>query len=139
VSDTENKPAYWGDLDKESVQGWGCLIFLCVIGYGIYGAYEGLDSIGWISHKAEASITAESSWMEGESKTCISTPFNSEAAKSFNKPVGYAMAFLNCDDGPSHNISITFWGREIQQGNKAVFWSCTRTQDSFNCKQTGAD
>jgi hypothetical protein len=34
--------------------------------------YEWVDSTGWIPHREETTISAESSWMVGESKECVS-------------------------------------------------------------------
>lgn len=113
-----------------SSSGCGCLIVLCLLGAAIYGGYQKLESVGYISHSVETVITAQGSWMVGESKECTSpireTPFT----------------YISCDGGPEHKVKITFYGRE-KQGGKAAIWNCTRNdmsfmnENAFTCKQTG--
>jgi 8-oxo-dGTP pyrophosphatase MutT (NUDIX family) len=73
---------------KETAAGWGCLILLCFAGYAIYGGYEWLDTMGWISHREDSVITAGSGWLVGESKECWSAPLNAEGAAQSGKPIG---------------------------------------------------
>jgi hypothetical protein len=124
----------------------GWLALLVVAGLFFYytvssnpSAPQPVDSTGYISHKVESTITADPSWIIGESRTCTSNPLDLLSAKELHKPIGYALWGLACGgDGESHRITITFWGSEIQTGTKAAYWNCTRTSDSFTCKQTEA-
>ena len=54
------------------------------------------------------------------------------------KPTGYAISQVNCDGGPEHSVKITFFGRTEQPEYAWITWRCTRNEDSFTCKQTGA-
>ena len=137
------------DLDR-ALQRLGSMIFgLLVIGLFMSLLYlifaddpsvpAPIDSTGYISHKVETSISAQSSWMVGESKSCTSIPFDAELGSALGEKPGYAFDLVKCDDGPYRNIKVTFWGARNQPGKTAAFWSCTRTSESFTCKQTGAD
>lgn len=131
----------------ETALGWGCLVLLWLVGSGIYGGYKWLDSIGWISHREETTISARSDWLVGESKECWSPTLNSanEAFLHSEEGVGYAMPYVLCDDGPEHKMTITFYGRKVQAEYKAVSWRCIRAEvsflndNSFTCYQTGGD
>jgi hypothetical protein len=121
----------------------GWLILFFIIGCAIYGGYEGLDSIGWISHREDTMISARSDWLVGESKECWSATLNSDGATLLGKEVG-SMSGVSCDDGPEHNIKVTFYGRKVQPEYKTVSWRCTRNEvsflndnNSFACYQTG--
>lgn len=123
--------------------GLGCLVTVAIFAAIIYYSFadnphapKEIDSTGYLSHKVESIITAQATWMVGESKYCTSFP--SEAGL-YNKPEGYAFSYVSCDGGPVRNIPITFWGAEYQLGKKYAKWYCTRTADSFTCKQLGAD
>jgi hypothetical protein len=128
---------------KETAAGWGCLIILCILGYAIYGGYEWLDSIGWISHREDTTISARSDWLVGESKECWSATLNNDGAAQLAKEIGYTMSYVSCDDGPEHKMKVTFYGRTVQPEYKVVSWRCTREQTSFisdntfTCYQTG--
>jgi hypothetical protein len=122
---------------KGTAAGWGCLILLCIIGFAIYGGYEWLDSIGWLQHREITTISARSDWLVGESKECWSAPLNSDAGALLKKEIGYAISDVNCDDGPEHNMKVTFYGRKVQTEYKVVNWRCTRNEISFTCYQTG--
>lgn len=132
---------------KETAAGWGCLILgSLVLGFIvslIVGGYDGLDSVGWISHQEETVISARSDWLVGESKECWSATLNSDGAALTGKEVGYAMSAVSCDDGPEHNMTVTFYGRKVQPEYKTVSWRCTRNEvsflddNSFTCYQTG--
>jgi hypothetical protein len=116
--------------EGDSSSGGGCLIVLCLLGAALYGGYQWLESDGYISHTVETVITAQNNWFVGESKECTSpireTPFT----------------YVSCDGGPEHQVRITFYGREKQGGNVAV-WNCKRNDvsfmndNAFTCKQTG--
>ena len=132
--------------DQKSInQGLGCLVALGVIAFFLYFTFSNspavpkeIDATGYISHKVESTITADSNWLIGESRTCVSNPLDPTSAEELHKPVGYALWGLQCSGGESHRITITFWGSAIQTGNKAAYWNCARTSDSFTCKQTEA-
>jgi hypothetical protein len=100
---------------------------------------EMVDSTGFASHQVQSTITAQSNWMVGESKNCTSSPLDADTAHAQGKQPGYAFLGVQCDSGPAHNIAITFWGAENQPDNKVAYWNCTRSADSFICKQTGAN
>ena len=103
----------------------------------IYSGYEALDDGGWIPHREETTITAQSNWFEGESKDCISNPLESQTALAMKKPEGYAISKIACDRGPEHDLKITFYGKLEQPEHAWIGWRCTRNSDSFTCKQTG--
>ncbi len=131
---------------KDENVGLGCLVIVAVAGWLLYLAFADnphapaeIDSSGYISHKVESTITAQSGWMVGESKDCISIPLDAQIASAVGKEPGYAFLYVKCDDGPGRKISVTFWGKENQPENKVAYWKCNRTTDSFTCKQTGAD
>jgi hypothetical protein len=65
---------------KERARGWSRLILLFFVGYALYGGYEWLDSIGWISHRENTSISARNDWLVGESKECWSATRDSDGA-----------------------------------------------------------
>lgn len=130
------------DSTTDQIVGLGCLGIIAVFVLMLYYTFsdnprapQEIDSSGYISHKVQSIITAQSNWMVGESKDCTSYP---PAAELYGKQAGYAFSYLKCDDGPIHNIPITFWGAEYQLGKKYAEWNCTRTSDSFVCKQTAA-
>lgn len=130
-------------MDNVGLQnGLGCMIPLVAIGLAIFFGYGWLDSIGWISHREDVVITAQSDWLVGESKECWSATLNSDGASRLGKETGYAMSYVSCDDGPEHNMNVRFYGRVVQ-GYKVVNWRCTKEQTSFmsdntfTCYQTG--
>jgi hypothetical protein len=112
------------------------LLYICIVDDPTVPAE--LDSTGYISHKVQGTISAQANWMVGESKDCISYPLDAEAARAAGQEPGYAFYSVQCDDGPVHNMSITFWGSKSQPGKVAALWNCRRVADSFICKQTGA-
>ena len=123
-------PFPWGDLRRSACK---LAFFGLVIGGIIFALNGGLDSIGWVSHEENSTITAQANWLVGESKPCKSKPMDAN--------IGYAMGYLECDDGPAHSVKITFYGRKDQPEYKEVFWVCTRNSflndAAFTCKQTG--
>jgi len=129
--------------DAASWSGLGYIFVLSIIGAAIFAGYKGLDSLGWISHREETVISAGSDWLVGESKDCWSVPLGDDGAALFKDKVGYAMSEVNCDDGPTHKMKVTFYGRIIQPEYKAVSWRCTRSEvsilndNSFTCYETG--
>lgn len=123
----------------ERFQGWLFLILalvvISVVLNVVIAIYNGIDGHGLISHDAETLITAKGNWIVGESKYCISNPLG---APSGNKDRGYAFSFLNCDDGPPHQIKVTFWGRKNQPEYTFVSWKCIRHESDFVCyEQSG--
>jgi hypothetical protein len=123
---------------SDVAMGYGCLVLLGIIGAVCYWAYTGIDSIGWMGHREDSVITAQANWFVGESKDCMSYPLDDKTAQSIKKPTGYAISQISCDGGPEHNVKITFFGRTEQPEYAWVSWRCTRNEDSFTCKQTGA-
>ena len=124
---------------KERARGWSRLILLIFAGYALYGGDEWLDSIGWISHQENTSISARSDWLVGESKECRSATLDGDGAALTGKKVGYAMSAVSCDDGPEHKMEVTFYGRIEQLDHKLVKWRCTKGYLGFTCWQTGAE
>lgn len=116
----------------------GTLAILALLALGGWILFQLLDSTGWVSHTVQSTITAQSNWMVGESKDCFSYTLDAKSAYALGKEPGYALSKVECDNGPGHDISITFWGQENQPGKWAALWRCTRSVDSFTCKQTGA-
>jgi hypothetical protein len=136
----------WSDFGSaltETVKVLGWLFLLGFVGYVIYGGYEWLDSNGWISHREETAITARNDWLAGESKECWSAPLSNDGAALLKKEVGYAISDVSCDDGPVHNMKVTFYGRKVQPEYKVATWRCTRNEvsflndNTFTCYQTG--
>ena len=127
----------------------GCLTFfasLAALGLGLYYSMSNdpwvppeIDSTGYVSHRVQSTITAQADWMVGESKDCFSFPLDAPTASAIGKELGYAFSNMQCDNGPAHKVAIAFWGAENQPANKVAYWNCTRSADSFTCKQTGAN
>ena len=131
--------------DNESLRHVGVLAIVALIGCALYVICSSnptvpkeLDATGYISHRVESTITADSGWINGEARNCISKPLDTQNARELDKPAGYALWGLDCGGQDWHRITITFWGSTIQPGKSAAYWNCTRTSDSFTCKQTGA-
>jgi len=131
--------------------GAGCLVSLTVllaIGFLLYSYYapdSWLDQSGWVSHTEDGVITAQSSWLAGESKECASVPLIDPKSEGFpDKDFGYALSAIHCDDGPEHHIKIQFFGRQDQPEHRGIVWNCKKNSDSvmdpagFVCKETGA-
>jgi hypothetical protein len=125
--------------DKNSSEGLGCLILAGILGAIVYGGYSGIDSAGWIPHREDSTITAQANWFVGESKECYSYPLDVQEAKAMNRSVGDAIYKINCDGGPEHKVTITFYGKIEQPKNAWASWNCARREDSFVCKQIGAE
>ena len=111
----------------------GILIALGIIGIVGYLYFFG-DSAGLDSHTVESTITAQANWIVGESKFCTSVPLFEPYG---GKQKGYAFDFVKCDDGPSHLVKVTFWGRQEQPEYALVNWKCTREADQFMCTEQG--
>ena len=120
----------------------GHAFVLIALGYGLYGW---MDENGWISHNEETVISARSDWLVGESKECLSYARKRDWATFQDKEVGYAMSWVNCDDGPEHKMRVTFYGREVQTEYEVVSWRCVRNEvsffnnNSFTCYQAGGE
>lgn len=130
----------------DDAKGLGWAVILVIVGWLAYmffadnpQAPDAIDSSGYIRHTVESTITAQSNWMMNESKNCMSIPLDTQIARALGKEQGYALFYVKCDDGPERKITVTFWGAENQPENRVAYWNCTRTTDSFTCKQTGAD
>ena len=99
------------------------------------------DEYGWIPHSRQSTITARQDWIIGESKTCTSFALDPSVAK-LSKGTPYDVTgVIQCDDGPTHEIKITFWGKTERPDKKSTdgilqwncTWKCTRKSDSFTC------
>ena len=121
---------------SDSGKGFGCLVLLGIVAGICYWIYTGIDSVGWMSHREESVITAESNWFVGESKDCSSYPLDSKTAQGMGKPTGYAISKISCDGGPEHSVRVIFYGRTEQPEYTWITWRCTRNEGSFTCKQT---
>ena len=136
-------------MSDENEGSIGCLGGIAVLALCVYSLYffsadnprvpAEIDSSGYISHEVEATITAQSTWMVGESKECLSYPLDSQSARALGKEPGYAFHYVKCDEGPERKIRVRFYGAENQPGKFVAYWKCTRTSASFVCKQIGAD
>jgi hypothetical protein len=116
-----------------------CFIVLVLIGlpFGIFEIYSWMDKSRQIAHQEETVITARSDWLVGESKDCWSATLNSDVSAHLGKESGYAMSSISCDDGPEHEMKVTFYGQKVQIEYKVVNWRCSRNEISFTCNQTG--
>lgn len=117
----------------------GCAALLIVAIVAAVGGYDYLNEHGWISHDKESSITAQANWIPGESKDCASYPLDEQTATSLHLEAGYVMQNVTCDDGPSHRMSVRFFGRVTQPEYSVAHWKCIRREQSFDCYQTGGD
>jgi hypothetical protein len=117
-----------------------CLILVMFVGLVICPMiYENADSSGIIPHNEETTISAQPTWLVGESKDCVSYPLLTYAqAAPLGRPVGYAVDRINCDNGPQHRIRIKFFGRLEQPEYSAVQWKCTREEGGFTCYEISA-
>jgi hypothetical protein len=118
--------------DSETANALGCFVLFTLAALLCYGvcaaAYTGLDKKGLVSHQAESVITVRGNWLVGESKDCLSQ------TTSVDDQPSYALAALFCDDGPTHRLKVTFWGRKDQPEYATVNWKCTREQEGkFTC------
>jgi hypothetical protein len=108
----------------------GCfwMVFLILLAVGWCG-YLFLDSFGWVSHEVDSAISAESNWFVGESKECSTFTLDK---------TGFALANVNCDNGPMHSVKIKFFGRKEQPEYASIQWKCTREAEGFTCfEQSG--
>jgi len=112
---------------------WAVLIALPICVY-LYASSE-----GYIPHSVDTSISAQSSWMVGESKACHSYALDATNARLSDRKEGSVIGPIVCDDGPMHMVKVTLYGRLEQPEHKYAYWRCTRDSDQFTCKQTGAD
>jgi hypothetical protein len=114
------------------------LVWLVLIFGGGAGCWNLADSNGWVPHKVDTKITAKENWFVGKTKECSSYALDPTSAKALNKPVGSVVEQVDCDDGPLHQVSITFWGKAEQDGIAAATWNCKRESSTFVCMQTGS-
>ena len=143
----------WHDIGAKAIVALVMLTFLFLFNWAFYAILpdpkepsfwitadldRGLDSAGLIPHRVQSSITAQADWMVGEIKTCQTFPLDPMSAKQYGRNEGYAFQNVQCDSGPTHNMRIEFWGASNQSGKTVAKWNCTRTVESFVCKQTGA-
>jgi len=143
----------WHDIRAKAIVALVMLTFLFLFNWAFYAILpdpkepsfwitadidRSLDSAGLIPHRVQSSITAQADWMIGEIKSCQTFPLDPTSAKQYGNQVGYAFLNLQCDSGPTRNMRIEFWGASNQSGKTVAKWNCTRTVESFVCKQTGA-
>ena len=99
-----------------------------------YGLYSWMDESGWISHREETVISARSDWLAGESKECLSYTRKREWATFQDKDVGYAMPWVKCDDGPDHQMKVTFYGRKLQPEYETISWRSEERRVGKECR-----
>jgi len=143
----------WHDIRAKAIVALVMLTFLFLFNWAFYAILpdpkepsfwitadidRSLDSAGLIPHRVQSSITAQADWMIGEIKSCQTFPLDPTSAKQYGNQVGYAFLNLQCDSGPTRNMRIEFWGASNQSVNTVAEWNCTRTAESFVCRQTGA-
>ena len=102
-----------------------------------YWIYTGCDSLGFIPHTSETTITASQGWLVGEIRQCVTFPETGDVAKELKHNAGYALNRVSCGDEPYHEMSITFFGRKEQPEFNEVAWNCTRKDNTFECRETG--
>jgi hypothetical protein len=126
-------------LSEEAAGNIGCIVMfiaICVIWAIGSWVYSALDDAGYLSHTRETIITAEQSWIVGESKTCISVPLEPQEAHVLHRQRWDVTRSVGCDSGPEHEIKVTFHGRTERSEARAKFgvsWKCLRSSDSFDC------
>ena len=146
----------WVAFRKPFMQTVGCTVLVALLAAALWTVfvfgprvYDLADSEGWIPHQEESWISADGTWLVGESKICTSSPYRSDPVldefdRKFNarptspepqRSVGYAFSNLTCDAGPKHRITITFWGRRDQPEYISVSWKCTRGASDFTCTE----
>src|SRR5437588_3529025 len=104
-------PTKIGEPEKEAAGCIGCfVIFIAIWAIGAW-VYSALDEAGYLPHTRETIITAEQSWIVGESKTCFSVPLERQEARELHRHVGDVTRSVRCDSGPEHEIKVTFHGR----------------------------
>ena len=121
----------------ESTKGVGAILFALALLGAMWAGWDVIDSQGWIPHTVQTKISAKENWFVGETKECSSYALDRDSAKVINKPVGSVVEQIDCDDGPLHQVSITFWGRTEQDHIAAATWNCKRQSSEFTCLQTG--
>ena len=121
----------------------GCMFVVLVFSAIVYGCWVAADSWGYVSHTTMTDITVSPGWMVGESKVCTSPVLNSREATPLNKPAGYAISLIDCDNAPAKTFKVAFYGRTEQPEYDGVLWNCARNEVSsgegtaFTCKETG--
>lgn len=121
-------------------------IFLVpLVGYQIWKlAHAGLVDNEMVSYERQTLISASSNWLPGETMYCTSVTLDSKTANDLGKPPGYALSGIDCDNGPVHDMKVTFYGNPVEPQYELVYWNCTRNQETllgggttFTCKQAG--
>jgi hypothetical protein len=98
-----------------------------LVSAGSVVGWQKLDARGLIPHSHETDITAEPSWLNGESKVCSSFPA---------QPENDVTTRILCDKGPDHHIEVRFWGLKSREDSRApngVTWKCVKNSESFVC------
>jgi hypothetical protein len=143
----------WTDEKRRSTKIWvwtGAILVLIVVRWfaPVYGGPASWDDVadwimpdGYIRHSVETSISVQDNWIVGETKACKSYPLIPEIASHLNHPTepGYAAAPFNCDNGPTHTVTVNLYGRLNQPEHRTAYWRCTRDPAAFTCRQTGAE
>jgi hypothetical protein len=110
---------------------------LIIVGWFLIWLYATVDESGWIFHSRETAITARADWLIGENKTCTSYPLGADEAKLWKDKLNSVTHKINCDDGPEHEIAVTFLGRterpDARAHDSGVQWRCVKRSESFTC------
>lgn len=114
-----------------------CALLVCGFLLAVHFGIAALQDNALAPREVDTLITAQSDWLPGESKDCESPTLDADTAAKMHKPIGYALAVIACDDGPTHSMKIQFYGKAAQPGYKVVLWRCTRNDPECACKQTG--
>ncbi len=59
---------------RDKITAFAALTFFAVLIVALHAAYVSLDEQGYVPHESELLISADSSWLQSEAKTCISVP-----------------------------------------------------------------
>ena len=93
-----------------------------------FAAYQWADRHGRVSHFAVTRVVMATSWVDGETKECVT-----------GSP-GMDQKMLDCEldggvsakAGKTHLFRVEFLGRMNQPGQK--LWHCSRTSDGMVCR-----
>jgi hypothetical protein len=100
----------------------------------VFALYSVLDAAGYISHTRETLISADPSWLVGESRICYSVPLEPEYASPHK--AWDVTHRVGCASGLDQYIKVTFHGRTARPELRAKFgvsWKCVRREDWFEC------
>ena len=77
------------------------LVYWGLFALVLFGAYSFADSYGYIPHSVEMPISAEQSWIVGETKECSSHALDALIARQIGEDPGYVLGQLTATMG--HN------------------------------------